>query len=160
MYADGDGNARVSTLLMLRVTVKTPINVESKREERAFKRGPRARRRSLTEANRGLWQASTRPSKLPDLAVPANEELVLENVKGKAMEIEVEIDPMKAREVGLNVFRSPDAREMTSVTLFMDGWPRDENARDLMIDVSKASLDPTVYARSPEVGPVTLRTDG
>lgn len=92
-----------------------------------------------------------------DLAVPANEELVLENVKGKAMEIEVEIDPMNAREVGLNVFRSPDAREMTSVSLFMDGWPRDENARELMIDVSKASLNPNVYSRSPEVGPVTIK---
>jgi len=94
---------------------------------------------------------------IKDLAVPANEEVALENVKGKAMEIEVEIDPMEAREVGLNVFRSPDAREMTSVSLFMDGWPRDENARELMIDVSKASLNPDVYARSPEVGPVTIK---
>jgi beta-fructofuranosidase len=92
-----------------------------------------------------------------DMLIPANEETVLPTIKGKAMEIVVEIDPMEAREVGLNVFRSPDGKEQTTVSLFMDGWERNREVRDLMIDVSKSTLDPKVRGRSPEVGPVYIK---
>jgi beta-fructofuranosidase len=96
------------------------------------------------------------PVKLDDLKLGANQERVLENVQGKAMEIEAVIDPMEAREVGLNVFRSPAGEEQTTVTVFMDGWPRNRHMRQLAIDVSRASLDPEVKARSPEIGPLYL----
>jgi beta-fructofuranosidase len=97
------------------------------------------------------------PVTIGDMTIPANGEQVLSNVNGKAMELEVEIDPMKAREVGLNILRSPDGREQTTITLFMQGWIRNSNMRDLAIDVSRASLDPTVDSRSPEIGPLYLK---
>ena len=42
--------------------------------------------------------------------IPANEEVVLDGIGGKAMEIQATIEPGDAREVGLYVLRSPDAR--------------------------------------------------
>jgi len=91
-----------------------------------------------------------------ELIIPANGEKVLSGVEGKAMELELEIDPMGAREVGINVFRSPDGTEQTTISVLMQGWSRDPNMRELMIDVSRASLDPRVNSRSPELGPLYL----
>ena len=98
------------------------------------------------------------------MGIPGNGEKVLPGIVGKAMELEAVIDPMSAREVGLNVFRSPDGEEQTSITLFMHArrWGRGWGSgsapvlRELMIDVSRASLDPAVCARSPETGPLIL----
>jgi len=96
------------------------------------------------------------PVHIQDVTIPANGEKVLEGVHGKAMELEVVIDPMNAREVGLHVLRSPDGEEQTTLTLFMHGWVRQPNCRELALDVSRASLDPEVDSRSPEIGPLYL----
>ena len=40
------------------------------------------------------------PVRIKDVAIPANEEKVLSGVNGTAMELELDIDPMEAREVG------------------------------------------------------------
>jgi len=96
------------------------------------------------------------PVETGEVSIPANAEKILPGVNGKAMELEVVIDPMQAREVGINVLRSPDGREQTTISVFMQGWPRNPKMRDLMIDVSRASLDPRVDSRSPEIGPLYL----
>ena len=96
------------------------------------------------------------PVKIENVTIPANGETALEGVHGKAMELEAVIDPMKAREVGLHVLRSANGEEQTTITLFMHGWPRYPNCRELAIDVSRASLDPEVRSRSPEIGPLYL----
>ena len=85
-----------------------------------------------------------------DLA--ANHEIVIPEVKGKAMEMEAVIDPKDAREVELRVLRSPDRSEQTRIRFLMQGWQRNKNARALSIDVSEASLSPDVLARPPETG--------
>ena len=74
------------------------------------------------------------------------------------MELEVVIDPQKASEVGLRVFRSPDGQEQTTISLFMHawGWPWKGLKRELMIDVSQASLNPKIACRTPEIGPLYL----
>lgn len=96
------------------------------------------------------------PVKVSAMDIPANDEIVISDVKGKAIEIKAVIDPMKAREVGLSVLRSPDGKEQTTIRLYMNGWGRNINARYLSIDLSKSSLAPDVKARIPEMGPLYL----
>lgn len=90
--------------------------------------------------------------RVESLTVPANDEVVLEKVAGKAMEINALIHPRQAREFGLHVLRSPDGRERTTITVYMHMYER--GRRQVAIDVSQASLLPNVKARSPEIGPV------
>jgi len=98
------------------------------------------------------------PVTIDNMTIPANVENILTGVQGRAMELEVVIDPQKAREVGLRVFRSPDGLEQTTISLSMHAWayPWKGLKRELIIDVSQASLDPEVASRSPEVGPLYL----
>ena len=105
----------------------------------------------------GLESLRFDPVQIDNLAIPANGELILPDVNGRAIEIEAVIEPEKAREVGLHVLRSPDGKEQTTITLFMHGWERDAKARELAIDVSRASLDSQVKSRSPEIGPIILK---
>ena len=97
------------------------------------------------------------PVEVTARTIPANEEIVLSGVNGKAMEIEAVIQPGPAREIGLNILRSPDGVETTTIRLYLQGaHGRSANARTLSIDLSDSSLDPTVRARTPETGPVWL----
>ncbi len=105
----------------------------------------------------GLESLRFDPVRIDQRIISANSEQVLPDVHGKTMELEVVIDPKEAREVGLHVLRSPGGEEQTTLTLYMDGWERDPLARDLAIDVSRASLDPQVLSRSPEIGPLQLK---
>ena len=98
------------------------------------------------------------PVKMENVVIPANGEKILPNVQGQAMELEVVIDPGKAREVGLRVLRSPNGEEQTTIRLCMHAWawPWTGDKRELMIDVSQASLSPDIASRSPEIGPLYL----
>lgn len=99
------------------------------------------------------------PVKVENVLIPANGEKILSGVQGRAMELEVVIDPQQAREVGLRVLRSPNGEEQTTISLSMYAWayPRKSNKRELMIDVSQASLSPEVASRTPEIGPLFLK---
>ncbi|MFQ6094073.1 MAG: glycoside hydrolase family 32 protein [bacterium] len=87
--------------------------------------------------------------------IPANGEVVLEKIRGKAMEIEAVIEPGAAREVGLCVLRSLDASEYTRISLYQND-DRRLDLSSLQIDISSASLRSDVSARSPERGPVKI----
>ena len=104
----------------------------------------------------GLESLRFNPVKIGAMNLVANQETLIPEVKGKAMEIEAVIDPRRAREVELRVLRSPDGSEQTKIRFFMQGWQRNKNARALSIDVSEASLSPDVLARPPETGLVYL----
>jgi sucrose-6-phosphate hydrolase SacC (GH32 family) len=54
------------------------------------------------------------------MKLPANEEIVLPNIRGNAMEIVAEIDAKNAPLVELNVLRSPNKEEFTRIALFKD----------------------------------------
>jgi beta-fructofuranosidase len=99
------------------------------------------------------------PTHIENLPIPANGETVLDGVQGKAIELEVVIDPRKAREVGLRILRSPDAAEYTTISLSMHAWawPWSSLKREIMVDVSQASLSPDVASRTPEIGPLFLK---
>lgn len=87
----------------------------------------------------------------PPMAIPANEEVVLEGIDGKSIEIDATFDPGDAREFGLKVLRSPDGQEQTSITVFMHTY--EKHGRQISIDVSRSSLSPKVRSRSAEIGP-------
>jgi beta-fructofuranosidase len=102
------------------------------------------------------------PVKLEDVSIPASGEKLLAGVQGRAMELEAVIDPQQASEIGLRVLRSPNSKEQTTISLFMHAWgwpykPERADRRELMIDVSRATLNPEVASRSPEIGPLGLK---
>ena len=100
----------------------------------------------------------------------ANEEIVLESIKGNAMEIVAEIDPKKSPMVEMNVLRSPDRRETTRIMFFKSrGYRHREYGRTnasskrysslITIDSSYSSVLPDVLSRAPETAPVILTGD-
>ena len=89
------------------------------------------------------------------MAIPANGEIAVEEIGGKAIEIEAVIEPRGAREVGLYVLRAPDGAEQTRISLFRQNH-RYFGVSSLQIDISAASLRSDVYARTPEIGPLKL----
>jgi beta-fructofuranosidase len=85
--------------------------------------------------------------------LPANQEIVLETVRGNTLELEVEMDPQLSRWVQLNVLRSPDAEEQTSVTFYnydrkLSFWYHTQGV--LCLDGSWSSTLPDVWVRPPE----------
>lgn len=104
-------------------------------------------------------------------ALPANREVVLETVRGNAMEIAAEIEPQNAAMVELNVLRSPGREEYTRIAFFKGrgyrdwarhaGWDWDQvqAATDSLVtvDTSFSSQLPDVLSRAPETAPIHLR---
>ena len=87
---------------------------------------------------------------------PANQEIVLEGIRGNAMEIAAEVHPGAAREVCINVLRSPNGEECTAINFYRQGHTalhrKTRLTRDaLAIDTSRSSLLRDVFARPPEV---------
>ena len=50
--------------------------------------------------------------------LPANKEIVLDTIQGNTLELDLEIDPLLSRTVQLNVLRSANAEEQTSITFY------------------------------------------
>ena len=94
-------------------------------------------------------------------ALTANREIILDPAAGNAIEIDAEIDPQEAREICLNVLRSPDGQEYTAIRYYQNAHSSYRRTHSLhqdaiAIDPSRSSLRPDVLARAPEVGPVEL----
>jgi len=101
------------------------------------------------------------------MPLPANQEVVLHNVRGNAMEIVAEIDPKKAPMVEMNVLRSPNREEVTRIMFFQNrGYRHREFGRQneyarktsslISIDSSYSSILPDVLSRAPETAPVFI----
>ncbi len=85
--------------------------------------------------------------------MPANREIVLDAIQGNTMELEVEIDPQLSRWVQLNILRSPDAEEQTSITFYnfdrkLSVWYDTKAA--ICLDGTRSSTSPDVWLRPPE----------
>lgn len=101
-------------------------------------------------------------------ALPANREVVLEGIGGKAIEINAEIDPGAAQMVELNVLRSPGKEEFTRIAFYPQrgyvdwdrshGWAHFHQERDglLVVDAAYSSELPDVTSRAPEIAPLYL----
>ena len=91
----------------------------------------------------------------------ANQEIVLDRIQGNTLELAVEIDPQLSRWVQLNVLRSPNAEEQTSITFYnfdrqLTYWYH--AAGELVLDGSRSSVLPDVWLRPPERA--VLKRDG
>jgi len=91
------------------------------------------------------------------MTLPANKEIVLDGVRGNAMEIVAEIDPKGSPMVEMNVLRSPNKEEFTRIALFKHRGYRGKSL--ITIDSSYASLLPDARSRAPETAPVSLGRD-
>jgi beta-fructofuranosidase len=94
-----------------------------------------------------------RHQQLGEQVLPANREVVLEGIEGNTMELDVVIDPKLSRWVQLNVLRSPNAEEQTSITFFnfdrkLSIWY--DTKAVVCLDGSRSSTLPDVWLRPPE----------
>ena len=79
----------------------------------------------------------------------ADSELVIDEIQGDCLEIQLEITPIDARQVGLMVRCSPDGSEQTSIFY-------DAAAKVFILDDSKASLIEEEPPRDPRLSPADL----
>ena len=105
------------------------------------------------------------------MTLAANKELVLEKIRGNAMEINAVIDPGDAQMIEINVLRSPDKEEYTRIAIYPErgfstgrnywrvpGAPRIRIPKQSIIslETSYSSILPNAQSRPPETAPFTL----
>jgi beta-fructofuranosidase len=113
---------------------------------------------------------------MKNVKLPANKEVVLKNIKGNVMELNLEIDARMAPMIELNVLRSPGKQEFTRIAFFRGrGFnavrqglidppatgtqTANLNGSLISIETSYASLHPDVNPRAPETAPVLIDND-
>jgi beta-fructofuranosidase len=98
--------------------------------------------------------------RLGTTTLPANQDVVLPNISGNAIEIAAEFQPSAASVVELNVLRSPGREEVTRIQFFRNrGYRNPEDGTQgsaISIDSSYSSTLPDVRARIPETANVVL----
>jgi beta-fructofuranosidase len=86
--------------------------------------------------------------------LPANEEIVLSGIEGNAMELNLEIAPGDARSVQINVLRSPNSEEATTITFYnYEGKPTYwwySTPEVAVLDSSRSSTLRDAWPRPPE----------
>lgn len=93
---------------------------------------------------------------LEHIAVPANQEIILDKVSGNALEISMEVDLGKAKTFELSLLRSPDGQEYTQIIFQRDmGRPTREYENyaptsTITIDNTHGSISPLFTSRPPE----------
>jgi beta-fructofuranosidase len=101
--------------------------------------------------------------RIGETILPANQEIVLDQIQGNAMEIIAQIDPGRSPMVEMNVLRSPNNQERTRIAFFKNRGFRDRTGRGqqslITIDSSYASTAADVTCRAPETAPVYLDGD-
>jgi beta-fructofuranosidase len=99
------------------------------------------------------------------MVLPANEEVVLADIGGGAMEIVADIEPKDAPMIELNVLRSPNKEEFTRIAFFKNRGHANRGHRDgpqyslVTIDSSYSSILPDASSRAPETAPVAIEPD-
>jgi len=91
------------------------------------------------------------------MKLPANQEVVLKNIRGNAMETIAEIDSRNAPMVEMNILRSPDKKEFTRIAFFRSRGYRGKSL--ITIDSSYSSLLPDVRSRAPETASISMGQD-
>jgi len=98
-----------------------------------------------------------------ETVLPANSEVVLEQVRGRSLELQAEIAPQGAPTIELNVLRSPGNQERTRLCIYPNRgfhyWNRGGRpGQDTMVslDTSYASELPDAQSRPPETAPVYI----
>ena len=99
------------------------------------------------------------------MTLPANKEVVLENIKGNAMEMVAEINPGDATAIEIDVLRSPNKEEYTRIVFFKQrgirdwdryaGWESKQwieaKSSVISLETTRSSILPDVLSRPPEI---------
>jgi beta-fructofuranosidase len=99
-----------------------------------------------------------------ETVLPANREVVLDNIRGNAMELVAEIAPQKGQTVELNLLRSPGGEEVTRIQCYRDRGYRILGGRHasptvVSIDSSRSTTAGDVQCRPPESAQVEMAPD-
>ena len=105
------------------------------------------------------------------MIIPPNKEIILNEIKGNAIEIVTEINPINSQMVEINVLRSKEREEFTKIAFYKDRGTRLTTSRFydgpyrglkrqynsiLSIDTSYSSTLSNVKSRPPESAPFVL----
>ena len=105
------------------------------------------------------------------MIIPPNKEIILNEIKGNAIEIVAEINPMNSQMVEINVLRSEEREEFTKIAFYKDRGTRLTTSRFydgpyrglkrqynsiLNIDTYYSSTLSNVKSRPPESAPIVL----
>ena len=99
------------------------------------------------------------------MTLPANQEIVLSEIRGNALEISAEIDSENAPMVELNVLRSPNREEFTRIALLRNRnvtsrfMPPQQKLSVVTLDGTHASQLPDALSRPPETASVLVPPD-
>ena len=100
---------------------------------------------------------------MSNISLPANKEILLDGIEGNTMELSAKLDCGNAREIRIDLLRSPNREEYTSIRFLKAGGlatsPEDYQDKDdsLVIDHSYGSLSDNLLARPPETAPFKLK---
>jgi len=87
---------------------------------------------------------------LKNILLPANKEVVVDEVKGNSMEIVATIDPCESGFISLNVFRSPDKSEYTAINFYKNLGTDFSNTRfGVEFRDSLVTIDPSFASTEP-----------
>lgn len=95
----------------------------------------------------------------------ANQDVVLSNVQGNALEIIAEIAPSFASAIEIQLLRSPGKEEYTRIVFYRNRGYRDRSRPDgvqysvLILDGTYGSMAPDIHIRAPETAQVYLAAD-
>lgn len=90
------------------------------------------------------------PVELEDIHLPANEEIVIDEVNGDSMEISATIDICESGFISLNVFRSPDKSEYTAINFYKNLGSDFSNTHwDVCYRDSLITIDPSFASTAP-----------
>ncbi len=95
---------------------------------------------------------------LSSMTLPANEDVVLNQAFGNAIEIVAEIDTQGAPMIELNVLCSPDRAEYTRIVIRHDSGNH-RNLSTVTIDNTRSSILPEVACRPPETAPLNIEKE-
>lgn len=84
--------------------------------------------------------------------IPVARDLILEGICGNCLELDIEIEPGDARWIQLNVLRSPEAEEQTSVNFYNhdEGYWWFDCQDEIVLDGTRSSLLRDTWVRPPE----------
>ncbi|MDD2436129.1 MAG: glycoside hydrolase family 32 protein [Massilibacteroides sp.] len=101
---------------------------------------------------------------VPTIDLPANQEIILPEISGNVMELELTLDPLKAEAIELKVLRSPNEEEYTRITFYPDGGylNRDYSGPPIRtsaisVDNLNSSISDRVNIRIPETADVEIK---
>ena len=102
-------------------------------------------------------------TQMAETRLPANQDVILEAVKGNCLEIQAVIDPKEAATIELDLLRSPGCEELTRLSIYsrrgFHYWNRGGrpgNDTVVSLETSRSSLAPDVTSRPPETAPVYI----